>query len=611
MRQFKKSQVAIFAIAGLIMLIGIIIGLFIYNDTKKSKIEEGVRTADISMQAEEIEKFANDCIRKASFDALKKIGQTGGYIDVPNLISFRGKSFWHVEQVNIQPFLNQTQERLISYVNSNVPRCLENENISKYGFAIEREQISTAIEFGSADITIKVIYPIKLSKEKFTKEISEFFNTFEIRYRSIFEAATEVNKRLFDADFDIKEPLKKLEYLGNLDFDVAYRIPETDILTFTVTDRKSATPTNEPYTFSFAARLGKSSLIKEIDMQEKSASNPTFLPYTIYSVDKKAQLDIAEGTTVNLNGRDVKSISVQQTYPSEVTTKDVPVYKKNKEILQRQDIKYVIDNPIYTFEPTGILFNKFEKLTLYYYSDNETKDDKGVGILMGKKGFWVPIASKHEPENKKVYTSILGFTEFTAVYCTSQQAKKTISEHYFEPSGTCYVTLAVNIILIALLIYGVWLQGLSALSATASTGSNAVVNTIQWVGDRIISALNSLLSQTTSWSVSNVLQLGGVISSFTVGAVSIAIVSTATISLGTGAFYEQSPENCQAFYPMCDQTVYVDKETSGGTGTCIPSGNVSVTAGQAINVCAMVKKCNMVRGFMCIPCSVKCTATFY
>ena len=365
MQLSKKSQVSFFVIAGLIMLIGIIAGLYIYNDIRKSKIEEEVKTADISLQAEEIEKFANDCIRKASFDALKKIGHTGGYIDVPDLISFRGTSFWYIDQVNIQPFLNQTQERLISYVNSNVPRCLENENISKYGFAIERGQISTAIEFGNTDITIKVVYPVKLEKEKLTKEFSEFFNTFEIRYRSIFEAATEVNKRLFDADFDVEEPLKNLEYLGNLDFDVAYKVPETDVIAFTITDRKSATPTNELYTFSFAAKLGQSSLIKEIDLQENSASNPTFLPYAIYSVDKKAQLDVAQGTTVNLNGQDVTSITVQQTYPDEVTTKDVPVYKKNKDVIQRQDIKYVIDNPIYTFEPSGIIFNKFEKLTLY------------------------------------------------------------------------------------------------------------------------------------------------------------------------------------------------------------------------------------------------------
>lgn len=608
MAQFKKSQASFFAIAGLIMLMGISIGLFIYNDARKSKIEEEAKTADISLHAEEIEKFANDCIRKAGFEALKKIGQTGGYIDAPELISFRGTSFWYLEQVNIQPFLNQTQERLIGYINSNVPRCLENENISRYGFAIERGQISTAMEFGSADITIKVAYPIRLSKEKFTKEISEFFNTFDIRYRQIFEAATEVNKRSFDGNFDAKEPLKNLEYLGNLDFDVAYKFPETDIIAFTITDRKSITPENEHYSFSFAARLGKSSLIKEIDMQENSASNPAFLPYTIYSVDKKAQLDIFEGTTINLNGRDVKSITVQQAYPAEVTTKDVPLYKKNKEILQRQDIKYVIDNPIYTFEPTGIIFNKFEKLTLYY--DDEAKDDKGVGILMGKKGFWVPIASKHEPENKRVFSNILGFTEFTAVYCSSQQLKKTIAEHYFEPSGFCYFSLALTAILI--IVGGIYLRGFFAgtigmMGGSTATTATTVQGFIEAIGKTFVYGLESIGVVTTG--TASALYTSAMVIGIAITGITVATM--ATTIMGQNSFYEESPENCQTFYPMCDQNIYIQKEEKDGTGRCTPSGNTSVAAGQAVNVCAYVKKCNMVRGFLCMPCSVKCTASFY
>ncbi|MBI2650418.1 hypothetical protein HYX04_03825, partial [Candidatus Woesearchaeota archaeon] len=206
---------------------------------------------------------------------------------------------------------------------------------------------------------------------------------------------------------------------------IAYKTPETDVLVFAITDKKSFTPENQNYVFNFAAKLGRSELKKLTDMQNKSATNPTFLPYTIFSVDKKAQLDIAEGTTVSLNSSDVSFISVQQAYPSEVTTKDVPVYKKNSEVMQRQDIKYVIDNPVYSFEPSGILFNKFQKLTLYY--DNETKAEQGVGILMGKKGFWVPIVSFDEPQYKRVFSNILGFTEFTAIYCSSQHLKTTIA----------------------------------------------------------------------------------------------------------------------------------------------------------------------------------------
>ncbi len=579
-RKFQnKAQTSIFVAVGVIMFIAVILGFYIYSDIRTAKIEEEAKISDLSLQAKEIEKFVNDCIKKVSFDGLKKIGQTGGYIEVPTLINLKGTSYWYLDQVNIQPFLNQTQERLLNYINTNVPACIDEQKITQLGFGIEKGQIKTSIEFGVSDITIGVIYSIKLTKEKFTKEFSDFFNTFNIRYRAIFEAATEVNERLFDADFDIKDPLKKLGYLRNLDFDIAYKIPEADVMTFTITDKKSITPTNEFYTFSFVAKFGDSGLKKITDLQKYSATNPTFLPFTIYSVDKKAQLDISSGTTISLNGQSVNSISVEQTYPNEVITKDVPVYKQNDKILQRQDIKYVIDNPIYTFEPTGIIFNKFQKLTLYY--DNETKANKGVGILMGKNGFWVPILSKHEPEQKRVFSNILGFTEFTAVNCASQQVKNAIAEHFFEPSGFCYVQLALSVIALAYSIYIGVLFGFSWPVLFLKELLIGGLTTIQF-----IFAFGSL-------------------------ALVVSSLTLSTIHTTTDVFYEKSPDNCQTFYPTCEQTIDVDKEEKDGTGKCIPDGSTSVAAGQAVNVCAQIKKCDKISKFLCKPCSVKCTASFY
>ena len=190
----NKAQTSFFLIAGLIMAFAVIAGFFVYNNIIKSKVEEeSKKTAETSLQAEEVEKFINDCIRKAGIEGLKKLGETGGYFDVPSLISFRGTGYWHLDQVNIQPFLNQTQERLIDYMNSEVPKCLDSADVPKYGFSVEKQNPSIVIEFGNTDVTVKVTYPIRLSKEDFTKEFLELFNTFDIRYRAIFEAATEAN----------------------------------------------------------------------------------------------------------------------------------------------------------------------------------------------------------------------------------------------------------------------------------------------------------------------------------------------------------------------------------------------------------------------------------
>jgi len=581
-KQFEnKAQTSFFLIVGLVLLIASIAGLFIYNKIKTSIVKTEAEKAALTLQAEEVEKFVNDCIRKTTAEGLQKLGQTGGYLDVPKLINFRGMSYWHLDQVNIQPFLNQTQQRLIKYINSKVPACVDEGKITELGFAVDRGQHSTFMEFGSSDVSVKVIYPIKLSKEDFTKEFSEFFNTFDIRYRAVFEAATETNEKTFEADFDVKNPLKKLDYLRNLDFDISYKNPETDIMVFTVTDKKSITSENQNYAFNFAAKLGRSELKRLTDLQNRSSTNPTFLPYTIFSVDKKAQLDISAGTTIVLNGQDVPSIIVQQSYPPSVITKNVPVEKENKEIKRREDLTYVLDNSVYSFEPSGLLFNKIQKLTLYY-DDPQGKDARGVGILQGKNGFWVPIPSFEDRANRNVFAFILGFTDFTPVFCESQRLKKVVARQVFEPSGTCFVSLGlliVSVILFSIIFSGLW----------TTLFTQGITEAIGFITTTL--AEKGLLAYTA---------LGLSALSLTFG-----IVGTAT-----EAFYEESPENCQTFVPTCTWQVGVDTVAIDGEGKCIPEGG-TMNAGVPVTLCAQVEKCNFIEKFTCQKCSVECTAQFY
>ena len=89
-------------------------------------------------------------------------------------------------------------------------------------------------------------------------------------------------------------------------------------------------------------------------------------------------------TSINLNGQAVQSIIVRQEYPKNVVAKNVPVEKENNEIKRREDLTYVTDNPIYNFEPDGLIFNKPQKLTLYY-DDPKGKDEKGSRGICEKR----------------------------------------------------------------------------------------------------------------------------------------------------------------------------------------------------------------------------------
>ncbi len=606
----KRGQLSLFVVLGLGLFAIIVLGYY-YSNLRGEDSQEKAEL-ELSLRADEINKYVSDCIRKSTFEGLVILGQNGGYIQTPNLISFKGTSYWYLNQVNIQPFLNQTQERLIEYVNEKVPDCVDGANASKFGFQVEKGNPFTYIDFSNNDVVVRVVYPIKASKQSFSKEFSEFYNTFDIRYRQVFEAASEVNDHLFDSDFDPKEPLKKLDYIKQSDFDIEYKNPETDIVTFVITDRKSITPDRQMYKFMFTAKLGRSELKKITQLQNNSATNPAIMPYSIFSVDKKAQLDISEGTTMNLKGAYVEYISVQQSYPNEAVSKNIPVEKENKEIKKRADLVYVLENPVYTFEPDDMVFNRQQKLTIYY-GDQQGKDAKGVGILKGKKGFWVPIPSFEDKVNKKIWANILGFTEFTAVNCASQQLKKAVARQVFEPNAGCYVTLAITIIAI-IAIVTIFVAGFAAIAAGAAAEAGAI-GSATGVG---LASSSSVFSTITAAYTAGVQTIAGAIGISTT-ALSVGLVALSVVSWGIGitgsvteSFYTESPENCQGFVPTCTWDVSIGSYLKDGEGECIPKdGMRQFPGGQPVMLCAQVKKCNFIQKFVCMKCSVECTAQYY
>ena len=72
-------------------------------------------------------------------------------------------------------------------------------------------------------------------------------------------------------------------------------------------------------------------------------------------------------------------------------------------------------------------------------------------------------------EQKRVFSNILGFTQFTAINCASQKAKQTIAEHYLKPSGFCFVSLVFSMALIAFTVFGGFM-GVFSLSSLMSLG---------------------------------------------------------------------------------------------------------------------------------------------
>lgn len=79
----------------------------------------------------------------------------------------------------------------------------------------------------------------------------------------------------------------------------------------------------------------------------------------------------------------------------------------------------------------------------------------------------------------------------------------------------------------------------------------------------------------------------------------------------TDIFYGASPEQCETFYPTCDQTISVEVGGDAEEGQCVPDKSQRVTAGAPTVVCAQVESCgNFIEKSLCKSCSQKCTAKF-
>ena len=109
--KYKKSQLTIFLILGVVLISIVIFLLYLLNQSAKAKIETGIETTTkSSLNAQPIFNYVTDCLDKTSLEAIDLVGKQGGYI-------------YNISQGGTLPDFHQTQEGsfFIKYDNHNVP----------------------------------------------------------------------------------------------------------------------------------------------------------------------------------------------------------------------------------------------------------------------------------------------------------------------------------------------------------------------------------------------------------------------------------------------------------------------------------------------------------
>lgn len=598
----KKAQITLFMILGISIVAILLLMTFIFlqSSTEGIALEfDRFDSLTTSLQQE-----FDVCVRDTLVNSTLLIMSQGGYRTPPDLLSFYDTSLWFRKHVNHQPTLNEIRSELERTIEEKIESCIDEGYYEGLGLSIIRSQPVAEVRFGESNINLLLDQRLTLRSGDYERVYDIHEASVNIRFRRMFEMATQINTRQNSMHFSIHDPLREVD---EFDMEVSFESTEDGII-FTVHDPLS-TEMGSRYEFTFGAVHGYSELSRTIELHDRSSRVPIHFPTTVTSADRMTQLHLMPGVLISYYGLNVDEIRVSTRHDSEAR-RNIPVEVEGTQILRTENKVWPLSTPVYIFEPHGVAFNTPQRLTLYY-RDDFVDDPENIGVLYrdGLGGEWTPIPSAVIPEENVVYTDIVGFSEFATVDCSQSPATTVRVTSRMSSSGMCFVTLLAIIVIMVVMITvfaaaGGILGGATGAGTTglAAAGPGAFWSTIGMnLGMLSTSALTagSILATTLIWT----------------GAIVGGAMINAQISFS-------ADEDLVGFTPCHTQNIQLIGEASSGRGTCIlvqgmdnhhtfsAGSSHRVQGGELTMLKAVTRKCSGFKRYTCGSCSMQCSATF-
>ncbi len=266
----KKSQAAIFIIAGIIIALGSI--LFFYSaqsgkETLQSEIK--IVQEQVPLEFDPVRKYANDCAYSVSVEGLKIIGKQGGYASFTDkalnkeqfslssnpteseAVSFAKDSdlkipyWWYLKSSNKcvsdcefsakKPDLRQTdnsiEKQLERYINLKFKDCLNNfEPFAEQGYKVsEKGKVQSDATIGSEDISVLIQYPIAAEKQGAKSDITQFSANVPLNLERLYKLAANITNLEIKHHYIEKHVLNLIVAFSGINKD---KLPPMSDMTF-------------------------------------------------------------------------------------------------------------------------------------------------------------------------------------------------------------------------------------------------------------------------------------------------------------------------------------------------------------------------------------------
>lgn len=281
MLKTKKTQVTIFIILGLVLLL--MVSILIYSIAIQRKvIEREPVVEEIPLWAESIKLYVEECIKEKTVEALKKIGEHGGYIDM-NDEDLSGRSFdidvtkptesdgvslstavnepiaywWYLSSPNncvdcyvssLAPSIEGIENQINRFINKELDKCLGDfAEFKEQGYEFDKGEINTNTIISNVSdggVNVFVDYPIEVSRQKIKIDLEEFKARIPLNLNEMLRVATSIT---ID-EMDNQSLEKILNYMisafSGIDVNKLPPIADVDHKYYTITWIKGAVELN-------------------------------------------------------------------------------------------------------------------------------------------------------------------------------------------------------------------------------------------------------------------------------------------------------------------------------------------------------------------------------
>lgn len=235
----KKSQISLFIIIGIILILIIGIFIWLHQALREAKIEEEKLKALEQIEVGNIRSYVQDCFQKTSDDALIIFGLKGGYIYDEDL----EKGL--VNEIDVPYYYNRGMDysidngmgeyQLSKYISENIDFCIKNfKDFKEQDIKNEFNNVETRIQ--NKKITFKLLYPFEVQKQdKIVKNDDEYVHQKDLRIGEMIEISKEITSNFIE-NFDID--LSYLLELNEKDYDVVFMPIDENSNYYLIIDRK-------------------------------------------------------------------------------------------------------------------------------------------------------------------------------------------------------------------------------------------------------------------------------------------------------------------------------------------------------------------------------------